>query len=797
MKIKPNLILMLFALATMAFSLVACDTRPIPGNSIITMYNSNMEETREFQPMDTMYVKVAGMKANSFYRVSVLDADKDLVTMIEARTNDEGVIDPVPLWYDMGLKLSEPGSTLPPTVVWPEGLQPSAFKIKVESIEDNGESTNFTQDMWIVYTKSDTQANAQPVIYACYREDIPVKAVGGIFYPENAFKETGTMDLNGNPDPKTKVYVKADRVPTSINNNTVDINSVDFYVIKFTGGTLTNGEPLFDTDRFVTRITNIPVNEDGTIDGTLLWDLNDGPQVINPDQSNMAYSIVMDVDRNGVYDQGLDRNTDGIVDDFIDGVDGNGAPGFIIQNTPANDVFVRITDENGNEVNAIPESGANTKQLKINIDNAPVPLDQPIGIYLIDSNETGTVSFDVPDDHPDVRNMGINGEGDIALSAPDAEDQLAFKFLPLLKSYPLVNTKAVTDDYTFSEGAPAGDRRLDIVIDLDNDGTFDKDTDIFIEDGVTILDVPAISEYKTCTDAAGNSQSQYFNETGTAGGNTLVYLKSEQAPEHDFDAFVFNHKNWAPGQFLSGSVIRKSFSGNGTNLLWDLNNDFTVINPTLANNTFDIVIDNNMDGMYDAGDDILTIVILNTQTNTYPRVSYVNIASGGSFGNTWEQHWTIYSEFCDYRDVFISSGLDTNPYGAGYGVKAVFNPYFSWFCSPDPEIEIEGLYYGLYVDVYIVNADSFNLAVFGNPNELNDAVDVTGRHSTLVVQPSCYNGAGMMNIWPAAMTPGSYYVIVDVNRNGIIDEGVDIIDAVKEDGTTILDNPATVGFTVE
>jgi len=48
---------------------------------------------------------------------------------------------------------------------------------------------------------------------------------------------------------------------------------------------------------------------------------------------------------------------------------------------------------------------------------------------------------------------------------------------------------------------------------------------------------------------------------------------------------------------------------------------------------------------------------------------------------------------------------------------------------------------------------------------------------------------GMMNIWPAEMTSGSYYVIVDENSNGNIDKGVDIIDAVKGDGTTILDAP--------
>ena len=812
MKIKPNLFIMFFTLAAMAFSLVACDTRPIPGDSILTMLNSDMEETREFQPMDTMYIKVAGMKSNKFYQVSLLDADKKLVTKIETRTNDEGVINPVPLWYDMGLKLNEDDPTKPPTLVWPSGLQPAAFKVNVKSLYDNGDSTNFTQDMWIIFTKSQSELYPKPVVYSCSPgEPVAVKAVDDtVYYPENAFKETGTTDKNGLADIKTKVYVKADRVPKEIKNTDDPVNQVDFYVIKFTGAPFKNGDKLFDTDRFVTRKTADVVDDpdfegNRIVRGTLLWDLNAEPQLINPNQDNMAYSIVMDVDRDGVYDEGFDIDEDGVADDFIDGIDGNGSPGFIIQNTPANEVFVTITDETGNEVNAISEKNADNKQLNISIDNLPLASDDLIGIYLIDSEQTGDVNFAVPGGQTDVRSIGTGGKRNIPIAEPDEEDNNNFKFLPLLKEYPLVNTKPLLDNqYKYTGGdVSKTNKSLDIVVDIDNDGVFNSGRDIFIKDGITILDVPDTSKYTTFKDANCTTQSQYFNETNTVNGYTKVYLKSEQDIEHDFDVFVFKHKNWQDNEYLSGSMIRTSLSGNDKFMIWDLDGPYQVINPTMANNTYDIVIDNDMDGVYDPldddgiGDPILTVVILNTNVNSYPRLSYVNIASGGSFGNTWEQHWTIYSEFCDYRDVFIMSGLDTNPYGAGYGVKAVFNPYFSWFCSPDPEIPIEGLYYGLYVDVYIVNAATFDLSVFGDPDELNDTIDVTGQHSTLVVQPSCYNGAGMMNIWPAEMTPGSYYVIVDVNRDGIINEGVDIIDAVKEDGTTILDDPTVVGFRVE
>ena len=790
MKIKANLF-MFIALAAMAFSLVACDTRPIPGNLIVSTYNSDMEATREFSPLDTLYVKIAGMKGKQFYQISALDASGNLIAKIEARTNEDGVIDPMPLWYDMGLK-GNSNTALPPVIEPSSGdLTPVGFKINVKSLYDNGDSTDFTQDMWIIYGKAATDTNPKPVVYSCS----PGPALSGkgiaTFYPENAFKETGTIDIDGDVDPKTKVYVKADRVPTKIGNN-VTVTTVDFYVLRFTGEAFKNGDKLLDTDKYVTHITDINVNADGTVTGELLWDLNAAPMLINPDQDNMAYSIVMDVDRDGVYDQGIDTDSDGVSDYYIDGVDGNGSPGFIVQNTPANDVFVKITDENGNEVNAIPESGAATSQLHINIDNVPVASNRTIGILLVDPSAPAT----------DVRNGGVkNG---IVLSTPAAGDP---RYLPYLDyaTCPLVNNAATFDSYSYTGAPLAADKYLDLVVDLNDDGNYDPfsldpttPADIYISGAVIILDVPDTAVYKTCTDTAGTTFSQFFDETNTENGDTVVYLNTEQSVQHAYNVYVVKDKNWTAGDYLSGELFSVTgLTGNGTHAIWDLNGAHQVINPGMDNNTYDIVIDNNVDGTYDAGDTILTVVILNTQTNSYPRVSYVNIASGGSFGNVWDQHWTLYSEFCDYRDVFIKSGTDTNPYGGGYGVKAVFNPYFSWFNNPDPETPVAGLFYGLYVDVYIVNAASFDLANYGNPGELNDNIDVTGRHSTLVVQPSCYNGAGMMNIWPAEMTPGRYYVIVDVNRDGIINEGVDIIDAVKEDGTTITDDPTVVGFTVE
>jgi len=59
-----------------------------------------------------------------------------------------------------------------------------------------------------------------------------------------------------------------------------------------------------------------------------------------------------------------------------------------------------------------------------------------------------------------------------------------------------------------------------------------------------------------------------------------------------------------------------------------------------------------------------------------------------------------------------------------------FSPYSAWFCSSDLGISIEGLYYGLYGYVYIVNAATFDLTDFGDSGELNDTIDAKDQHST-------------------------------------------------------------------
>jgi len=75
-------------------------------------------------------------------------------------------------------------------------------------------------------------------------------------------------------------------------------------------------------------------------------------------------------------------------------------------------------------------------------------------------------------------------------------------------------------------------------------------------------------------------------------------------------------------------------------------------------------------------------------------------------------------------------------------------------------------------------------------------MDVKGYHLRLPVQFSCRNGAYLQTIWKAPLKVGKYYVIADINRNGKVDDGIDLIDAVTKTGVTIKEDPNVVGFSV-
>ncbi|MGE4520773.1 MAG: hypothetical protein AB7E04_14825, partial [Desulfobacteraceae bacterium] len=380
MKTKAILnILIVFFLFSMGFVAGCGDERPIPGDKVLTVYNSNLEETKELAPLDTMYVKVSALRPGKYYEVSVKDSDGKIISKIEEMTDDEGVIGPAALWYDVGLK----NVSGVPTVEIPDDLDIMTFRINVKSISDD--YTDFYQDMWVRYKNTDIDTNPKPVVYSGYMDN---GMDDGTFKFSNAFDETGTKQEDGTTaSVKTKVYVKAETVPEKVGNTA--ITEVDFYIMPFIGGIMEDGARLqkqTDDEIFIGPVTADVV--DGKVAAIKLWDLDGADKLINPGQDTMAYTIVMDVDRDGIYDAGMDTDSDGLIDSYVDGVDSLGVPGFVVMNTPANDTFVTVkdgTEDDSNITNSIQETGSQT--LYINIDNlcftGAVPAS--IKIHLVDS----------------------------------------------------------------------------------------------------------------------------------------------------------------------------------------------------------------------------------------------------------------------------------------------------------------------------------------------------------------------------------------------------------------------------
>ncbi|MDD5712266.1 MAG: hypothetical protein PHY31_05835 [Smithellaceae bacterium] len=763
-KIVPWLLALLVALF-----LMACSKRDLTSN-LITLYNSNLEKTMQFSPLDTMFVQLEGLGPDKYYTVEVLDPNNQRITKMVAKTDGEGKIGVTPLWYDVGLKKAGVGHPQP-YVDTSAGLEVRAFNIHV--VSDDGE-TDFKQPFYIFYNTSDVGNQPQPIVSSC-------DASGNIV---NAFEETGSKEADGvTVSALTKVYVKAERIPLAIDGTPV--NFVDVYVLPFNGDILADGTSL--TSDAITQIMHQSVSADPgnssntkKLDPVLLWDMNATPQLINPTDRNSTYRIVLDVNRNGKYDKGYDVNSDGLTDKYIDGVDGNGVVGFIVQNTPANDVFVQIKDGTGptaNQVNVLLENVANdTRTLYFNMDNIMTG-NATVRLYVVDSAALADGAA-IP---ADVRAGGF--------STATVSPQSGIRLLPYIANAALITTQAgQAISYT---AALTGDEEFDIVVDANSNGLYDEGADYFLADAITIKD--ATVTLNTYSDSGAAQETRFFNETGSSA-KTTVYIKFAVTGSYH-DIYVLKARDWSTGDPLSRFVLKKNLDVTAGSIyaLWNLNTEYQVKNPKANNNTYDIIVDMNDNGTYQPGTDLITsVVINNTTVSDPPNCYYANIASGGIFTynySTWQMDY-------DYRDTFIANGLDTKYapyYGVNYGIKAIWNPYIKYSqgtTTPDST----SVYYGTSVDVYIVNADTF---VLGAGAALDDTRDVTGRHKTLPIQYGCQNGLGQQNIWDAPMTPGAYHVIVDVDRDGAITEGVDIIDGVNRAGTTIVDDANVVGFTVQ
>ena len=368
MKLRAKTLLSVSLLTGLIFGLNGClEKKELARDELITIYDSNFVKTRKLNPLDTMYIEVAAMEPNKRYKINILDSDKNLITNTEGIADDDGVIQALPTWYDVGLE--RPNAEKNYFHVSTKDLELKAFYVNIVDLFDNGNNTNFEQPFFIVTSSNKELEYKKPIVYAC-------KSTGEI---ENKFEETGSKNEDGTDSDLTKIYLKADVLPAktyaSINDTSapIDVKEVDIYIIPFK---TTNTEDFALSDFNASEVIKIPdvkvtKSEDGksTYFGKkLIWDLNGDRKLMNPNNHNNAYSIIIDVNQDGEYTNKVDVSE---TTHYIDGADGIGVAGFIISDTPANNPQKPfLTNENGDKTNSVPEKTSGEEiALYLNLEN--------------------------------------------------------------------------------------------------------------------------------------------------------------------------------------------------------------------------------------------------------------------------------------------------------------------------------------------------------------------------------------------------------------------------------------------
>jgi hypothetical protein len=311
------LLVLLLGSCDMINDFIASRTRNI---ALIQIYNSNHEKTNKLQPNDTLYVEVQGLAASSYYEVEARDPSNNVITKMTAQSDENGVIAPTPLWYDVGFKKVTDGSGKIKAVLPTSAeLGLKAFNIHVKGVDTEDKAlsdTDFQLPFFVVF-KTDL-ARPQPIVMAGKKVNINSNPE---FVLENAFdsgeglwiKVANLEPVVASDDPNTKkmtVYIVPFDAAYYENGHLIESN----YIAKqeFTITDLKNGVQFTATSK-----AGFP-----TIGGKS-WN------PIPAEAEGKSYSVFLDVDNNGIYNV----LKDGTNDFYLDGIDGNGVAGFIVKKT--------------------------------------------------------------------------------------------------------------------------------------------------------------------------------------------------------------------------------------------------------------------------------------------------------------------------------------------------------------------------------------------------------------------------------------------------------------------------------
>ncbi len=274
----------------------------------IQVFNSRMEITRKLVPNDTLFVEVQGLVPGHMYDVECVDAGGNTITMLTAQADENGVIAPSPLWYDIGFENKEvdtpTGKQFKPVLNTEEQLGLQAFDIQVTS-KDADEDTSFSLTFWVVF-KSDIE-RPEPIVMAG-----KLDTVSGGFYLENSFAAGNALRLKVEPS-----TLKEPPAPID------PLAALDVYIVPYSAQPIADGtaiadlHPVYDEAFTVAQLT-APT---GVVFG---GDWANIPATA--DFQGKAFSIILDVNNDGIYNV-KKEGTEGF---YLDGVDGNGVAGFIV-----------------------------------------------------------------------------------------------------------------------------------------------------------------------------------------------------------------------------------------------------------------------------------------------------------------------------------------------------------------------------------------------------------------------------------------------------------------------------------
>ncbi|MFH1429477.1 MAG: hypothetical protein ABIH39_07010 [Candidatus Margulisiibacteriota bacterium] len=286
------------------FLIAGCSQRALDQASI-QILNSKLETTDKIQVLDNVLLSMQNLKANAQYSVTITDSSGNLVSRLRYTTADNGNLSPVVIWYNAGLNThgNQVGRINSNAV--------SSFTVTII-----GSGTNVTLPFFLLDTNESTGVK------------FPIAAA--------AFSTGQISDSFESTNPTNDVYIWAENLAANTN--------MDVYIIR--DNIITPGDSINGQYEVIAN-TTVSSTATGSI-LALIWDQSGFASALGSpsDRERQKYhnfDVILDVNRNGVFDEGIDL------------VDGRNDTGFTLQDTMAG--ILRLEMASGGFIGYDPNYG--------------------------------------------------------------------------------------------------------------------------------------------------------------------------------------------------------------------------------------------------------------------------------------------------------------------------------------------------------------------------------------------------------------------------------------------------------